>query len=149
MIIDFLDNSELYEGLGEKFKKAFEYLKKTDFINTKPGKYEIDGDEIFAIVNEYETKPKEDAELESHVRYADVQYIAEGVEQIGWAPLVTQEVSKPYSEENDVMFVTGDANFNWMDQGMFAVFFPKDLHMPGVNDQTSYVKKVVVKVKIV
>ena len=36
-----------------------------------------------------------------------------------------------------------------VEEGMFTIFFPEDLHRPGVKlDQIAKVKKVVVKVKI-
>ena len=49
MVTDFLQNAHLYEGLNERFRKAFNYLKQTDFSAVDKGKYDIDGDNIFAM----------------------------------------------------------------------------------------------------
>ena len=40
MIIDKIENAKNYYGLGEKFQKAFEYLKSNDLENMENGKYE-------------------------------------------------------------------------------------------------------------
>lgn len=66
MIIDKLSNSNLYSGLGERINKAFAYLKETDFIKMELGKYEIEGDNVFALVNEYTTKDENEGKLEAH-----------------------------------------------------------------------------------
>ncbi len=52
MILDTLANAQRYHGLGPKFVKAFGYLQQTDFSLVEKGKYTIDGEDIFTIVNE-------------------------------------------------------------------------------------------------
>ncbi len=149
MIIDKLSNSHLYSGIGERINKAFAYLKETDFSKMELGKYEIDGDNIFALVNEYNTKDEIEGKLEAHKKYIDIQFVAEGKELMGYAPLENQTVIDYYNEQNDITFFSGDKSFTLVEEGMFAIFFPTDVHLPGikVNDK-SYVKKVVIKVKV-
>jgi YhcH/YjgK/YiaL family protein len=149
MIIDKLSNSNLYSGLGVRINKAFYYLKKTDFSKMELGKYEIDGDNIFALVNEYNTKNENEGKLEAHKKYIDVQFVAKGCELMGYAPLENQKVIDEYNEQNDITFFSGDKSFTKVDEGMFAIFFTTDVHLPGITfDEKSYVKKVVVKVKV-
>lgn len=149
MIIDKLSNSYLYVGLGDKINKAFNYLKETNFSQVEPGKYEIDGDNIFAIVAEYQTKDENEGKLEAHKKYIDVQFVAIGNEMMGYAPLSNQKVIDEYNEQNDITFFEGEKSFTKVDVGMFAIFFPTDAHLPGIKvNERSYVKKVVVKVKI-
>jgi YhcH/YjgK/YiaL family protein len=149
MIIDKLSNSHLYSGLGERINKAFDYLKETDFSKMELGRYEIDGDNIFALVNEYKTKDESEGKLEAHTKYIDVQFVAKGSELMGYAPLGNQKIIDVYNEKNDITFFTGEKSFTRVDENMFAIFFPTDVHLPGikVNDK-SYVKKVVIKVKV-
>ncbi len=149
MIIDKLSNSHIYSGLGERINKAFSYLKQTDFSNVKPGRYDIDGDNIFALVNEYNTKDENEGKLEAHKKYIDVQFVSKGMELMGYAPLQNQKVIDEYNEQNDITFYSGEKSFTLVEEGMFAIFFPTDVHLPGikVNGKNS-VKKVVVKVKI-
>ena len=149
MIIDKLSNSHLYSGLDERINKAFAYLKKTDFSKMELGKYEIDGDTIFALVNEYNTKDESEGKLEAHKKYIDVQFVAKGSELMGYAPLENQIVIDEYNEQNDISFFIGEKSFPKVDEGMFAIFFPTDVHLPGIKvDEKSYVKKVVIKVKV-
>ena len=92
MIIDKLSNTHLYSGFGERINKAFTYLKETDFSNMEIGKHEIDGENIFALVNEYNTKDESEGKLEAHKKYIDVQFVAKGSELMGYAPLATNKL---------------------------------------------------------
>lgn len=68
---------------------------------------------------------------------------------MGYAPLEIQTVIDPYNEENDITFFNGEKSFTLVEEGMFAIFFPTDVHLPGIKvDKPAYVKKVVVKVKV-
>jgi YhcH/YjgK/YiaL family protein len=149
MIIDKLSNSHLYSGLGERINKAFFYLKETDFSKMELGKYEIDGENIFALVNEYSTKDETEGKLEAHKKYIDVQFVARGSELMGYALLGNQKVIAEYNEQNDITFFSGDKSFIQVDEGMFAIFFPTDVHLPGIKvNEKSFVKKIVIKVKV-
>lgn len=149
MITDVIQNAHLYEGLNERFKKAFNYLKQTDFTTAGNGKYEIDGDNIFAIVNEYETKDKNDCETEAHKKHIDIQYIIKGTEMFGYAPLTTQKPIKEYNETNDAAIYKEAVSYIKLEAGMFIIFYPTDLHQPEVREfEPVTVKKVVVKINI-
>jgi YhcH/YjgK/YiaL family protein len=148
MIFDVLGNAYRYKGLGNRLEKAFENLSNTDYSGFEPGKYEIDGDSIFALVSEYETRSKEGSQFEAHRKYVDLQYMISGEELVGYAPLQTQVPSREYDAENDYALFPGDASFVRFSAGMFAIFFPGDLHMPSVSDEPQQVKKVVIKVRV-
>lgn len=150
MIIDTLQNAALYHGLGPSFIKAFEYLKTTDFSKVEKGKYEIDGANVFAIVNEYDTVAASGEKMEAHKKHIDVQYIVSGTEQIGHDFLQQQVPSKAYDAEADYMlFAEQPVFFSTLQQGMFAIFYPTDLHMPNIMaGKVSPVKKVVIKIRI-
>jgi len=149
MIIDKIENAELYYKLGERILKSFNYIKKADLKKLKPGKYEIDGDNIFALISEYQTKAEAEGKLEAHRKYIDVQYVIEGEELMGYAPLGNQQTLEAYKEENDIIFCKGEKVFIKVSAGMFAIFFPEDVHMPGICvDKKSPVKKLVIKVKV-
>ena len=148
MIIDKLENAHLYKNLGEQISKSFDYIKTTDLKNLAAGKYPIDGENIFALISEYKTKPESEGKLEAHRKYIDVQYVIDGEELMGYAPLNGQEILDPYKEENDIVFFKGDKSFTKVSAGMFAVFFPEDVHMPGIaSGKSSSVKKLVIKVR--
>lgn len=149
MIIDHMDNAAVYGGLGERFRKALDYLAQTDVTELAPGRYDIDGDKVFALVQRYETKPQEKGVWEAHRRYIDVQYVAAGVETMGYAPLGKLTVTKPYAPEGDCELLEGSGAFFDAAAGMFALFYPQDAHMPGLACGASQpVVKVVVKIAV-
>lgn len=148
MVLDKIENYKLYENINDRITKAFEYLNKTDLVQLESGKYEIDGENIFALVQEYNTKSMEEGRPESHFKYIDIQYIISGIECIGVNTLTNQIPTEIYRDK-DVAFYACESTLLRLNQGMFAIFFPDDLHMPGIKfTQISKVKKVVIKVKI-
>jgi YhcH/YjgK/YiaL family protein len=148
MIVDKISNYKLYSKINEKFETAFKYITETDLFNLPDGKYEIDGENLFALVQEYNTKNESDLKPESHFHYIDIQYMISGSENIGIAVLENQ---KPVivDAENDYAFYECATHLLLLKQGMFAVFFPDDLHMPGIKiKQSEKVKKLVLKLRI-
>ena len=149
MIIDKIENAILYKSLGDRIQKSFDYIKQTNLKKLQPGRYDIDGDNIFALISEYQTKPEAEGKLEAHKKYIDVQFVIEGEELMGYAPLGNQEILEPYKEENDIIFYKGEKVFIKVPEGMFAIFFPEDVHMPGIQvEKKSLVRKLVIKVKV-
>lgn len=148
MVIDKIENYGLYSGLGKNILLALEYLRKTDFANMEAGRYDIDGENMYVILVDYTTKRSADCQLEAHRKYMDVQYMVEGAEHIGYAAFIGQIPVTRYDGEKDVAFFKGELSFINLTKGMFAIFFPDDLHMPGVGENPSPVRKAVVKVKI-
>jgi len=148
MVIDKIENYRLYSQLTKRLSKGFEFIVNTDLNLIEPGKYEIDSDKIFAIVQEYDTKEESDCVLEGHHKYIDIQYVIKGVEFMGFTPLTNQVVVEE-NLDKDYTFYKGETSMFRVEEGMFTLFFPEDLHRPGVKvNQISKVKKVVVKVKI-
>lgn len=149
MIIDHIERAPLYNGIGARIRAALEYLAKTDFSGMKDGRHDIDGDKVFALVQRYETKPRNQGKWETHRRYIDVQYVASGAEVMGYAPAGGLTVIQPYSGERDCTFYTGAGDFVTACAGTFIVFFPEDAHMPCLACETPVpVVKVVVKVAV-
>jgi YhcH/YjgK/YiaL family protein len=149
MIIDQLENSGIYNRIGDRFAKALSYLSSTDFSKVENGKYEIEGKDIYAIVSEYQTKSEAEAKWEAHHQYADVQYIVSGEEKMGYAPLETMEIKEAYNADKDVIILQGAGDYVTATPGTFIVFFPHDAHQPTVSTgNNAMVKKVVVKVLV-
>lgn len=148
MVIDKIENYRLYSKLTKRLAKGFEFITETDLVAIESGKHQIDNDDVFAIVQEYDTKEEKDCVLEGHHKYIDIQYVIQGVELMGFTPL-TDQVSIEENLEKDYTFYEGETSMIRVEQGMFTIFFPEDLHRPTVKaGVVSKVKKVVVKVKI-
>lgn len=149
MVVDKIENSNLYVGMNDRFIAAFEYLKKTDFSLLESGKYSVDGNDIFAIINEYETKDHTDGNLEAHKKYIDIQFMSSGSEKIGVATKRNQTPVKTYDSKDDYHLFNEKCNFVSLTKGMFGIFYPDDLHLTGIrNNSSEKVKKIVVKVLI-
>ena len=147
MILDNIENCKKYEELNRNFEKAFKFLKREDLGSLAVGKYEIDGEEVFALVQEYETKDLENAKYEAHKKYIDIQYMLDGNEHVGYSLIDKLKITSPYSKENDFMLLSGEANLIMLNSKDFSVFFPEDAHMPGIAiKDKNKVRKVVVKV---
>ena len=71
MIFDSIENAEMYYGLNSRIKTAFEFIKKTNFETLNEERVEIDGDNIFAMIQKYKTRNSEDAKWEAHRKYID------------------------------------------------------------------------------
>jgi YhcH/YjgK/YiaL family protein len=148
MILDTLDNYHLYQSINERIAKGFEFLHNTDLDAIPSGKHDIDGDIIFALVQEYQTKPLAECELESHKKYIDIQYVIRGEEFMGVTTKNNQTIVE-VNEEKDYTFYEGSTSLVRVSKGMFTIFFPDDLHQPCVQKElASKVKKVVIKVLI-
>lgn len=149
MILDKIKNFSEYFQNDSPFIKGYKFITEQEPGNLPDGKYEIDGENIFALVNTYTTKNASEKMPEAHRKYADIQYIVYGKENIGYAHLNGQKITKPYSEEKDIIFYDEVSFYFTLAAGSFAVFFPGDLHMPGIIcGEPEEVKKVVVKVKL-
>jgi YhcH/YjgK/YiaL family protein len=147
MIIDKLEKATYYYSLGARIQKALEYLKDSNLIELEAGKYQIEGDEIFALVSEYDTKAMEGVLWEAHKRYIDIQYIIKGSEKIGYTNVENLKTTVEYDESKDILFGTAKGDFVTLQQGMFMILAPQDGHMPTICcEKPEYVKKAVIKV---
>jgi len=153
MIVDSIQNYARYAQLPKPLVQAIEYLGSTDFTHVQNGQYELDGKRMVSIVNRYQTKLMDQAVWESHRKYIDVQFVAGGRERFGHVPLAeAPAVKTPYQDDRDVIFYEpGVATYD-APAGTFMIFYPDDIHAPGlasgVPPRPSDVVKVVVKVAV-
>lgn len=149
MILDQISHIAQYKGLGTRMAKAIKYMEENDLSRFETGRYTIEGDEIYFMVNQYDTKQLADCKPEAHRRYIDIQYVLEGSELMGYLPLEGQTPSVEYNPAKDVEFYALKTDLFEVRAGMFAIFFAQDIHQPCVlNGQSKPIKKVVVKVLI-
>lgn len=149
MICDIVENIELYKGLGERIYKGLTLLRDTDFSTMEAGKYPVDGDNLFMMIQTYTTKPLETAYCEAHKKYIDIQCMLEGSEWIGVAPLedMNGERVKDSRPEGDIWFYDGDFMPIYMKAGRFAMLYPNDAHAPAIaNGEPTPVRKVIIKI---
>jgi biofilm protein TabA len=152
MIVAKLERAAEQTAPSPEFKKAYKFLLDARGRELPEGRVEIDGDKVFAIVQSYETKSDAEPKFEAHRKYADIQYIIDGEELIGWAPLEKMKMTQDYDPAKDVTLGVAaprDTIGVKLFAGELGVFYPSDAHAPkqavgkGVK-----VHKIVVKVAV-
>jgi len=150
MIAGDLSGKKWYLNIHPKMKEAFDFLEDCFVRGTKPGRYELDGDNLYALVFQYVPQEKEAPRYETHDRYLDIQCMAAGSEFQWYCP--RKDLSSPIacSPEKDVSFYSfaGQGSRLHMKAGDFAIYFPEDGHLPGMADGTTdECMRIVVKIK--
>jgi len=149
MIKDQISFYVLYAAAHPRLAEALEFLANPATATLAVGRYEIRGSEIFALVQEYDTR--EPLRFEAHENYIDIQFIASGSEKIGLADLADLTVTEAYNPEKDITRLEGKSKNDFlMTAGDFMVIFPHEPHQPGIHpaDTPVAVRKVVVKVAV-
>ncbi|MFA6969940.1 MAG: YhcH/YjgK/YiaL family protein [Gallionella sp.] len=148
MILSTLSQSDRYASLHPMFPRAFDYMRNTDLHALAPGRYNIVGDDLIAIVEHVPGRTREMARLEAHRRYIDIQLVLDGIDEMGWKPLA--DCYNPVSDHNmekDIRFFH-DAPASWIatPPDAFCIFFPDDAHAPLVS--TGQIRKVIFKIAV-
>lgn len=151
MLTTSLKFAEKYNYLEEKFHKAYEFLRTADLKNLPLGRVDIDGDFIFANVQEYDSVDPATAKFEAHNVYFDIQYVVEGKEMFGYVAREGLTEDAPYNEKDDIVFFKEPehAGFVFLGEGDCIVVAPEDAHKPRCMAKTSEkVRKIVIKVRV-
>lgn len=153
MIKDNLQHIDYYNYLSPGIYFGLKYLKNTDFSTMENGKFELREGKAYAIVQDYNTKPKNEGKFEAHRKFIDIQFIVEGEELIGIGKTEEFAEEAPYDAEKDIVFLVPNAEtkteFIHLKAGEYAILMPQDAHMPSINvEKSDYVKKVVLKILI-
>lgn len=150
MIIDSISQIDKYVYVHPLFGKAFAYIKSLDLAAVEPGKYQVLGEELNAIVFDSPAKTVDEslAKFECHDRHIDIQLCIRGLESIGWKPRESCSQAKgEYNPEKDVSYYSDEPDMYFQLRDLqFAILFPEDVHAPMIGDGT--IKKLVIKVKI-
>jgi len=136
--------------LNKKYwDKAFAFLKNTDLQTLTVGRHVIDGDNVYAIVQEAPTKDYDKTAFESHLNYIDLQYVVTGEEKMEKTSVDSVKVDKPYNEKADIAYYTGEGKIYTVKQNSFLLFFPGEAHRPNITPGgNKVVKKIIIKIKV-
>jgi len=149
MILDSISNLSQYVGLHSGLDRAIQLISQGGLSTDRLGKHETENSSVFYLVQSYETKPMSEVSYEAHRRYIDLQWVIKGCEWMSCAPVDTLQTLTEYDETHDIQFLSGDGNIFSVNEGQFAVFFPKDGHRPGTTIATpESVMKMVFKIEV-
>lgn len=148
MIYDTLKHLEQYQWLAPRLYRGLELLRTTDFSSLADGPYDVEGKELFFSLQSYESKPA-NLTPEAHRDYIDIQFLVEGAEKVGVAPLEDMLEEVEGRPESDIWFYRGPVDELTLSGDRFAVFFPGDAHAPGIAlGQPAPCRKCIVKVHL-
>ncbi len=130
----FTGNLKSWRNLkqAQPFKAGFEFLEKNDLASLSPGRHDIEGDSLYAMVQKASSRAPQEGKFESHRKYIDIQCLVSGEEIIGVTPVEKLAVATPYDEKKDVAFYAFPAKYDQLRMlpGDFVVLFPEDGHLP-------------------
>lgn len=152
MIVTDLKHIEHEVPMTSSLTKTIAFLRKQDIHDLVDGRVEIDGDRVYAIIQQYETIKTDAPKFEFHRKYIDVQFIVSGEETIGWAPVESMTITEAYNADKDICFGKV-ASGKWtpvrLHAGQLAVLWPEDSHAPKLAcGAPSPVMKIVVKIAV-
>jgi YhcH/YjgK/YiaL family protein len=154
MIFASLTDSATYAALSPRFAAAFDFCRRVDLRTLPLGRHDVQGDDVFALLQENPLKPESACRWEAHRTYADIQLVLTGTECMGVVPLAACEPESPFDPAADVGFfrlTRPPAQKLTLPEGHFAIFFPHDAHMPLIapaGSEGAVVRKVVFKVRV-
>ncbi len=151
MIVDTFENRARYYCVHPRFEKAFQFMEKAVAEDLPAGRYEIDGEDLYAFISEYETAVPKDRIFEVHQTYIDIQFMLHGIEKMWAADIQKGRLSKPYDPTIEAAFYEcgEDTCELVLQDGDYAIYFPNDLHKPSLAyGDPSPAKKMVVKIKV-
>jgi biofilm protein TabA len=155
MITGFADDIRANKWLSgiEGMAKIAGIIENTDFSRLEDGRYDIDDNGLFYILSTYNTASDPiDKPAEAHRKNIDLQYLIYGEEKAGYADIRNPKKSQQiYDEKNDIELFSriDNESFIILKKGMYAVFFPQDVHRPGISiDGTRGVRKAIFKLPV-
>lgn len=148
MIADYGKNIYLYKEFENIADMIMDFVKRVEEDSLEEGRYDLENG-VFALVQMCTTKPKENAQMESHKLYSDLQYIIEGTELIYWENTDNLTVCDDRTPEADIIFYEcgTDKGYTRLEKGMFGYYTPTDAHMPCIMvNEPGKTKKIVFKI---
>lgn len=133
----------------QAIQTALRFLREHDIVHMAPGRYPMDGDNMFAVVVDVDLAEPSAVRPEAHRTYIDIQYWPEAATGFGTFPLTAASVVTEAKPENDVWYYEAEADESFLTgrPDSFAIFFPSDVHRPDLClDKPARIRKCVVKV---
>ena len=112
MIIDKVENLKNYAQVNPLFPKVVEFIQQHDLNELEPGKYEIEGKDLFVNIQMAKGKTPAEAVIETHNRMIDIQIPLSDAETFGY----TQRDQLPdaeYNAEKDITKIPDLAAVAW------------------------------------
>lgn len=149
MIFGNISQEKRYTYLEKNILRCFSYMKENDLSAFDKGSYEINGQQLFVNVVEYETTTAENRFWEAHRYYLDLHVMLSGQEQID-LNFIENMTQGEFVEKDDFLPLEGErSSCVTMRKGDFLLCCPDDAHRTAVQvEQSEKIKKAIFKIKI-
>lgn len=152
MLIGHLSHPNTYQSLLPQgpWPEIFKWLQAQAPIKDD-GQYELDSQQVFAIVQTLTTIARAAGVFEAHKLYCDLHFCLAGEEVIEWAPTDTLTPKGEFNHTQDYghFEVPNQTVKTHFTPGLFGLYFPADAHMPQIAATEPHsLRKVVVKIKL-
>lgn len=147
MVLSTLSDSKRYYSMHPLFERAFEFYSQTG-RNFDEGRHSIEGDDLILIISNGAMRPADEAPLEAHNKYIDIQIVISGTESYGVRDRrLCKHSDGGYDSERDIEFFYDEfSNLVTLSPEDFVIFFPEDAHAPLIG--RGDVKKAIFKIKL-
>jgi biofilm protein TabA len=117
------------------FDRAMAFVARPGFAGLSNGTYEIEGRDIYALLQQPESEPEERRRFELHREYIDIQLLLEGKEKQLFAPQPLPgeaALLEDKLDEADNAFYARPAHCNAvvLQPGDYVIYLPGELHCP-------------------
>ena len=145
---DSLANVADYAKLGPNFAKAVAFLQRKDLKSLPNGRYALDGENAYAMVQEATLKEWGSGRPELHHEYFDIQVPLSGAEIIGVGRF-DPKTQGDFDEEKDIGFYDVPVEPLTVRPGEFVILHPETCaHLPCCDEVGGdVIRKIVVKVR--
>lgn len=150
-VIAKIAESEKYRSMHPRFKKAFEFMQRVDLGALPIGRYEIDGSNCWAMVQNVDLVPLSERKLELHRDFIDIQVPITGAEVVGLCEMNVARMAHVPDFKDDYYMFEGESSSITLHQGEFGIFYPpRCAHAPGcrVDGGQQRIRKLIIKVRI-
>ena len=137
-------------GLHPVLQQALTLAVAANLQEKTPGRYELQGDNIFMNVMQFATQSPEQKKAELHREYIDIQVLLSGEERILFGMTDSARQCEEMHVEDDYQLCSqiADEQAMVLKPGRFVIFMPGEPHKPGcVVKAPLDIKKVVIKVR--
>lgn len=140
---------EDYKNIHPRLKLALTSLQELVASNPADGRYEFDGNNVFANVTSSQTKSWADSSFEMHKEYLDIQFVLEGAEIIGMETEDKLEATTEYQPDYQLFKLNKEYDPMMVTAGEMLIIFPNEPHAPfmAVDDKPAPIRKIIVKVR--
>ena len=152
MIYDAIHRMPEYFSLIPALRIVYSTIIENGFFNIPLGKKVINKD-IYLNKEEYFPKSQSSKQFEFHRNYIDVQIVLSGIEMVNVKSYdeLANYTTIPYDPEHDISFLKladADASHIVLNNRLFLLLFPGEIHKPCIRVDNCPVLKVVFKIHV-